>query len=184
VRDPSPRPLPGGPLAIDLLNTQWRADDHDIDWLLEDVAVVAFSAAYGVKVGRADVGAARSALTDARSLIERLIRDGTSGVLGADVVDEVNTMLAAAAVLVTASAGAPHLSIASHDPTRSVAVQAMINAVELLRDQPGRVRSCDDDRCVLWFFDTSKSRQRRWCTMDRCGNRAKVRRHYAKTRAE
>nr|WP_062330583.1 CGNR zinc finger domain-containing protein [Herbidospora sakaeratensis] len=39
------------------------------------------------------------------------------------------------------------------------------------------VRPCDDTTCTLWFYDTTKSRRRRWCSMAICGNRAKVRRH-------
>ncbi|WP_062432783.1 CGNR zinc finger domain-containing protein [Herbidospora daliensis] len=39
------------------------------------------------------------------------------------------------------------------------------------------VRVCDDVTCGLWFYDTTKSRRRRWCSMAICGNRAKVRRH-------
>jgi predicted RNA-binding Zn ribbon-like protein len=184
MRCPAPRPFPGGPLAVDLLNTRWRVDDHEVDWLADDEAVVAFSDTYGVRVRRADIGTARSALMGARGLIQRLIRDGTNGAPGHNLVTEINTVLTAATVSVTTSTTAPGLSIVSSDPTRSVAVQAIINAVELLRDYPGRIRSCHNDHCVLWFFDTSKSGQRRWCTMERCGNRAKVKRHYARTRVQ
>lgn len=35
-----------------------------------------------------------------------------------------------------------------------------------------RVRKCD--HCVLMFLDTSKKGTRRWCSMEMCGNRAKV----------
>jgi predicted RNA-binding Zn ribbon-like protein len=42
-----------------------------------------------------------------------------------------------------------------------------------------RVGECADDRGCSWlFFDTSRNRSRRWCSMDSCGNRAKARRHY------
>jgi predicted RNA-binding Zn ribbon-like protein len=36
------------------------------------------------------------------------------------------------------------------------------------------VKRCEDDNCVLWFSDQTKSHQRRWCSMDLCGNRHKV----------
>jgi predicted RNA-binding Zn ribbon-like protein len=40
-----------------------------------------------------------------------------------------------------------------------------------------RVRECAADDCHLIFFDESRSNNRRWCSMQRCGNRAKVRAH-------
>lgn len=46
-----------------------------------------------------------------------------------------------------------------------------------------RVGQCADDRGCGWLFlDTSKNRSRRWCDINDCGNRAKQRRHYARTR--
>jgi predicted RNA-binding Zn ribbon-like protein len=40
-----------------------------------------------------------------------------------------------------------------------------------------RVRSCDDPTCRMVFHDESRTNNRRWCSMERCGNRAKVRAH-------
>ena len=40
-----------------------------------------------------------------------------------------------------------------------------------------RVRECAADDCHLVFYDESRSNNRRWCSMQRCGNRAKVRAH-------
>ena len=36
------------------------------------------------------------------------------------------------------------------------------------------VKRCEDDTCVLWFSDHTKSHRRRWCSMALCGNRHKV----------
>jgi predicted RNA-binding Zn ribbon-like protein len=42
-----------------------------------------------------------------------------------------------------------------------------------------RVGVCaDEDGCGFAFFDTSRNRSRRWCSMEDCGNRAKAQRHY------
>ncbi|MFF3442079.1 CGNR zinc finger domain-containing protein [Streptosporangium sp. NPDC002721] len=38
-----------------------------------------------------------------------------------------------------------------------------------------RVRMCGGERCLLLFLDTSRPGARRWCSMDRCGNRHKLR---------
>jgi predicted RNA-binding Zn ribbon-like protein len=37
-----------------------------------------------------------------------------------------------------------------------------------------RVRECEGEGCALLFVDTSRSGQRRWCSMLGCGNKAKV----------
>lgn len=38
-----------------------------------------------------------------------------------------------------------------------------------------RVRECESGDCRLVFLDTSRPGNRRWCAMERCGNRSKVR---------
>ncbi|MEV4625462.1 CGNR zinc finger domain-containing protein [Micromonospora sp. NPDC049523] len=40
-----------------------------------------------------------------------------------------------------------------------------------------RVRRCAGDNCALLYLDTSRPGQRRWCSMQRCGNRHKVAGH-------
>jgi predicted RNA-binding Zn ribbon-like protein len=40
-----------------------------------------------------------------------------------------------------------------------------------------RIRSCEADDCTHVFLDDSRANNRRWCSMQRCGNRAKVRAH-------
>lgn len=37
-----------------------------------------------------------------------------------------------------------------------------------------RLKRCQGPRCSLLFVDTSRSGRRRWCSMERCGNRAKT----------
>ena len=39
----------------------------------------------------------------------------------------------------------------------------------------GRIRRCAAEDCRLVFHDESRTGSRRWCSMQRCGNRAKVR---------
>jgi predicted RNA-binding Zn ribbon-like protein len=50
----------------------------------------------------------------------------------------------------------------------------------LVSDQLPFVRACSSKDCEWFFLDTSKNHHRRWCDMKRCGNRAKVRRFYAR----
>ena len=51
-------------------------------------------------------------------------------------------------------------------------------AVALFSDSTAeRFRACAAEDCELVFYDESRSNNRRWCSMQRCGNRAKVRAH-------
>jgi len=36
-----------------------------------------------------------------------------------------------------------------------------------------QVRSCSGPRCAAWFLDTSRPGNRRWCSMETCGNKSK-----------
>lgn len=57
------------------------------------------------------------------------------------------------------------------------------SAVEVLTsDEVHSVRVCAADDCQWLFLDTSKNHSRRWCDMKSCGNRAKARRFYQRTR--
>ena len=51
-------------------------------------------------------------------------------------------------------------------------------ATLLTRKDLSLLRQCENPGCVLYFYDTSKNRARRWCSMDVCGNRMKVAAHY------
>jgi predicted RNA-binding Zn ribbon-like protein len=58
------------------------------------------------------------------------------------------------------------------------------SAVELLTGGDlRRVRACPGaDDCGWLFYDTSRNGTRRWCSMEGCGSRVKMRRHYARHR--
>lgn len=55
-----------------------------------------------------------------------------------------------------------------------------LSAFELLVSAPTRVKECDGDQCGWLFVNTSKAGRRRWCSMESCGNRAKVQRYRAR----
>lgn len=58
------------------------------------------------------------------------------------------------------------------------------SAAELLTSgELPRVRECAAEGCGWLFVDASRNRSRRWCDMQDCGNRAKARRHYARSKA-
>lgn len=57
------------------------------------------------------------------------------------------------------------------------------DAVDLLGgDAAPRIRQCAGEGCETLFVDRSPSGMGRWCSMSRCGNRAKVRRYRRRQR--
>ncbi len=55
-------------------------------------------------------------------------------------------------------------------------------AETLVSVDPTRVKRCREPRCFCYFIDTSKNRTRTWCSMERCGNRAKVAAYYIRSK--
>ncbi len=43
------------------------------------------------------------------------------------------------------------------------------------------LRRCENSDCILFFYDTTKNKRRRWCSMDACGSRAKAAAYYRRS---
>jgi predicted RNA-binding Zn ribbon-like protein len=85
----------------------------------------------------------------------------------------------------------PHLDARGRSIWASpVSAAAMLSAVagdaiELLGGPKAvRLKRCQGVNCAIPFVDTSRPGTRRWCSMERCGNRAKARTHYHQHRQE
>ncbi|WP_234367524.1 CGNR zinc finger domain-containing protein [Streptomyces pluripotens] len=60
------------------------------------------------------------------------------------------------------------------DPVRAVLSDVARDALDLVTSAMlARVRACAGPRCAAWFLDTSRPGNRRWCSMDTCGNQSK-----------
>ncbi|MEM7538017.1 MAG: CGNR zinc finger domain-containing protein [Chloroflexota bacterium] len=44
------------------------------------------------------------------------------------------------------------------------------------------IKHCGNSQCIRYFYDTTKNRSRRWCSMETCGNRMKVAAYYQRKR--
>ncbi|WP_031470406.1 CGNR zinc finger domain-containing protein [Sciscionella sediminilitoris] len=67
------------------------------------------------------------------------------------------------------------------EPVRTALAAVALDAIELVTGAD-RVRICAGEDCALRFVDTSPKGNRQWCSMARCGNRAKARAHYQRHR--
>ena len=55
------------------------------------------------------------------------------------------------------------------------------DAIDLLTGpRVGDLRVCEGDTCDAVYLDTSRGHRRRWCSSERCGNRARVSAHRAR----
>jgi predicted RNA-binding Zn ribbon-like protein len=70
------------------------------------------------------------------------------------------------------------------DGVSAALAQLARSAVELLTGpELERIRNCADPTCSLMFIDRSRPGRRRWCSMDRCGNKTKTARYRQRTTA-
>lgn len=68
------------------------------------------------------------------------------------------------------------------NPCTAALAEVAASAVELIGGADRtRIRNCADPTCSLMFIDHSRPGRRRWCSMERCGNRAKTA-HYRNRR--
>jgi predicted RNA-binding Zn ribbon-like protein len=57
-------------------------------------------------------------------------------------------------------------------------------AVVMASGDWARLKQCPDHTCAEVFWDGTRSRTRRWCSMQVCGNKAKVRAYSARRQAD
>jgi hypothetical protein len=156
-----PRPLTGEPLAIDLLNTVWVDGGVRFDLLDMPGGVEAWGHP------EADIAALRAA------------RDAVHAALGGDP-GPLNAVLSRGRIALRLGEDGAAQHVVEVDEERwRLPWLAARNLLELDRD---RIRACGGQDCVLHFYDTSRAGKRMWCSMAGCGNRAKARRHYERSR--
>jgi predicted RNA-binding Zn ribbon-like protein len=180
MTDLPPRPLTGEPLPLDLLNTAWPGERGPVDHLAVPAGVRAFAAGHGVAVPADRLAAAGEALVAARDAL----RDLVEGRVGPEATARAAAIASHGRIVVEAGEGGPpSWRLEADDVAWTLAVRAVVEAVDLVGRHGDRVRQCDHPACVLWFLDTSRRGARRWHAMATCGNRAKARRHYERGRA-
>jgi predicted RNA-binding Zn ribbon-like protein len=97
--------------------------------------------------------------------------------LPADDIDTVN-LYAATPDIPPALGGGQRQAGAGRIRVGQVLSTLARDAVEIFSTpDENRVRTCDDPTCRMVFHDESRTNNRRWCSMEHCGNRAKVRAH-------
>jgi predicted RNA-binding Zn ribbon-like protein len=180
----------GDVLALDLVNTEVvvRGKGRDLLATPEDVGQWwrAAQCVYpdmevleGGGVVRFDL-AALLALKELRTALRGMfgaLADGTTPAT-ADI-DVVNSILRTGAhALMLTSSGAVQPVYQAQPGADSMLFAVALSAVRLVRDgERQRLHRCSNERCVLLFYDTTKSATRRWCSLG-CMDRARSAKRY------
>ena len=178
------RPAPvflAGHLGLDFLNTRVRVKGKLVDLFQVDEDVLHWLKFAGLPVLKFGADVARISLLDsARTLRENfrsLVEKRKAGQRGDPSV--LNRFLSGAQSHPRLVWNKPR-SLKIEKVRPKATAEAILGpvaeaAAELLADADFKlVKRCEDDTCVLWFRDQTKSHHRRWCSMMLCGNRHKV----------
>lgn len=182
MRRVDPRPLLGEPLPLDLLNTHWieRGELQDLLETVDGVAIWLASSSIPAAERPAAGEDLRLRLSETREAIQAVAEHPAS----VDARSAFNAILARGhrrrrlAEAPQPGAGGRSLSTVVAEPGWEVPWTVADTYLDLLDRSADRIRRCQHPECVLWYLDTSKSGNRRWCSMSICGNRAKAARHY------
>src|SRR5947209_13785946 len=187
--------LRGGHPAIDLVNTvAWRGDaQRRTEYLSSYADLVAWARHTGVLSPRearaladrsvADEDAAAKTLRRTRQLREALHSTwtGCGSTRDADeIADAYRAAVRARRLAIDGDVGSWDDSpLTVQTPLHRLAVES----VTLLTAVPfSRIKRCGDSACGWLFLDSSHRQNRRWCSTADCGNRARVRSFYRRTR--
>ena len=170
-----------GHLALDFLNTRMRVNGKLVDYFQRDQDVLDWLKQAGLLRPKPGRDAARLSLLDSartlreniRSLVEKRKagRRGDPGVL--------NRFLSGARSHSRLVWRGPRSlkveEIRRNDTAEAVLAPVAEAAADLLATANfDLVKRCEDETCVLWFSDRTRSHRRRWCSPALCGNRHKV----------
>jgi predicted RNA-binding Zn ribbon-like protein len=162
--------------------TEWWFDSGavslDFSYASADSAP-ALSRWLSARFDRLDDGTSERDLVDAEGLRQAIARlalaaTGTAE-LQPDDVDTVNLFAAMPDIPPALDGGRRQAGRNAVRTSQALSTIAR-DAVQLLSfNSEERIRACDADDCSLIFYDESRTNNRRWCSMQRCGNRAKGR---------
>jgi predicted RNA-binding Zn ribbon-like protein len=128
--------------------------------------------AYGERVGKADVARAK----EVRKALRSLLAANNGGEADAAAIRALN--LTTERARLTVRFGADGRATLEPGACRvDGALGRVLAAVHASMEEGtwGRLKSCANATCGWAFYDRSKNRSGRWCSMEVCGNRMKTR---------
>jgi predicted RNA-binding Zn ribbon-like protein len=177
-RDPGSRaPAPGSLRLVQALVNTLNAEAGD-DLLRQQAGAARWLVAAGLLPDSAQLtGAQHRALVELREAIRRVLGTHTDRLDDPEAASRLTSALASCRlVLAVDPAGGARLVSADHDPfTRVVGDVAIAIADAVGAGTWIRLKSCPGHLCGWAFYDRSASGWSRWCSMQVCGARSKMR---------
>jgi predicted RNA-binding Zn ribbon-like protein len=182
----------GEALALDLVNTEVVVRGKAGDLLATPGAVAEWWRAVAARHPEAVEGAvtaaadlAEPALLPAVRELRRALRGLFGAIADGSPLDSGGLVVLNQALgngMEVVEVGANGKARLAHRPRRAGPEALLLPiarsaAVLLTSKDPARLHRCGNERCVLLFYDTTKSATRRWCSVG-CMNRARSSRRY------
>lgn len=188
----------GNDLSLDFINTYIVSKGEMVDllgdfgdvvsWLLETGCIDPGTAERMINLGHRQGGDELEKVREFRAQLKDIVEAVSEGKpLRISSIDPVNRILSEESsysrlILIDGKARlitySPSAGLNPRLPIAKAFAELLVNKDLSL------VRKCSNPECVLFFYDESKNHGRRWCSMDRCGNRMKAALHYRRKRAE
>jgi predicted RNA-binding Zn ribbon-like protein len=190
----------GNLLCVDFVNTEVVSHGEPLDRLAGVDELLRWARAAGV----ADEGAlqrlpagwragrdAGRLLRDAKAL-RAVLRAAVDALAAgrqppADLLPAINHALAlgASTLRIERRSGAYATVREVIDPSPAALLAPIAESAAWLLEHGDRtlIRRCENGACVRFFYDTTKNRRRRWCSMDGCGSRAKAAAYYRRRKS-
>ena len=195
----------GGRLAVDFVNaahiSPGSADPFQSwDGLLEflaDMRVITLERAHGLLEWERTAGADTQHLLGSARRLRAAVREALLAVIDGSAIRETTVAVINEILAITEGhdelaweIGSWRLAFRAREESLEWLLAAVArSAAEIIAEgSPAPLRRCANQECGLIFYDTSRTRRRRWCSMAACGNRSKVaafaRRHSSRSRRD
>lgn len=173
----------GNNLAVDFVNTELQSRGEAIDLLQNNSDLVAWVEAADLTLNDPLTGdgitAAKALRLSLRDLFQARMDKRPPKKISLKTVNQHLARYAEHKVLLLEKGEYALLPDKNAANISSVLAYLAYDAATLLASpQAAQLKRCSNPDCILLFVDVSRSQQRRWCSMDTCGNRAKVAKYY------
>jgi predicted RNA-binding Zn ribbon-like protein len=184
-------PFVGGSLALDFTNTQALEQNTLVECLNSDRDLFSWASLAGLVVLKRTIREARTDLDPRIPPVRQAIRDLMESMVEQRPpprrsLELVNRTLATPTPgpVLLYERGNYRKDDASVDSVEAVCRAVTLDALRLLTgDDVQRIRRCANRSCVLLFVHRSRGPARKWCSMNVCGNRAKVAAYHERSTA-
>jgi len=175
--------LVGGRPCLDLVNTiSWRGDTSRLEeHLTANLECLVWGRRAGVVSSEEESALAQFDVRPALVSLRQAVTDHLADVGQPDLaslqpfVDDA--LRHGELVFDQGRAGWQVTTLDASTPARRIA----LDLLDHLTDPPGPVGRCGAPACGWVYVDTSRGHRRKWCSSEDCGNRARVRRHAARS---